>query len=129
MTADEVITYIWLGQAFLVLIPYQGADPDVRAMVRSGNVVYELVRPTNLYLFWYSRAIAQRTAPGVFRALPHVHHGRAFLQPANAPQYPGDMCLARIDALCRPHQRSHHQSPDHCPLVDHIWRGPGRAPE
>ena len=70
MTADEVITYIWLGQAFLVLIPYQGADPDVRAMVRSGNVVYELVRPTNLYFFWYSRAIAQRTAPGVFRALP-----------------------------------------------------------
>ncbi len=53
MTADEVITYIWLGQAFLVIIPYQGADPDVRAMVRSGNVVYELVRPTNLYFFWY----------------------------------------------------------------------------
>ena len=69
MTVDEVVTYIWLGPAFLLLIPYN-ADPDVRDMVRSGNVVYELVRPANLYFFWYSRAIAQRTAPGVFRALP-----------------------------------------------------------
>ena len=69
MTVDEVVTYIWLGQAFLVLIIIH-ADPDVRDMVRSGNVVYELVRPANLYFFWYSRAIAQRTAPGVFRALP-----------------------------------------------------------
>ena len=69
MTVDEVVTYIWLGQAFLVLIIIH-ADPDVCDMVRSGNVVYELVRPANLYFFWYSRAIAQRTAPGVFRALP-----------------------------------------------------------
>ncbi len=69
MTYDEVVTYIWLGQAFLMLLPYN-ADPDIHNMVRSGNVVYELLRPTNLYFFWYSRAIAQRTAPGVFRAIP-----------------------------------------------------------
>ena len=69
MTVDEVVTYIWLGQTFLVLIIIH-ADPDVRDMVRSGNIVYELVRPANLYFFWYSHAIAQRTAPGVFRALP-----------------------------------------------------------
>lgn len=69
MTYDEVVTYIWLSQAFLVLLPYS-ADPDVRSLVRSGNVVYELVRPTNLYFFWFSRSIAQRTAPGIFRAVP-----------------------------------------------------------
>ena len=69
MTYPEVVTYIWLCQAFLVILPFN-ADPDIRAMVRSGNVVYELLRPANLYFFWYSRAIAQRTAPGVFRALP-----------------------------------------------------------
>lgn len=69
MTFDHVVTYIWLSQAFLVLLPFN-ADPDIRTMVRSGNVVYELIRPADLYFFWYSRAIAQRTAPGVFRALP-----------------------------------------------------------
>lgn len=88
MTADEVITYIWLGQAFLVLIPYQGADPDIRAMVRSGNVVYELVRPTNLYFFWYSRAIAQRTAPGVFRALPMFIMAGLFFNMQMPPNIP-----------------------------------------
>jgi ABC-2 type transport system permease protein len=69
MTYDHVVTYLWLSQAFLVLVPFS-ADPDVRSLVRSGNIVYELVRPANLYFFWFSRAIAQRTAPGVFRALP-----------------------------------------------------------
>lgn len=69
MTFDQVVTYIWLSQAFLVILPFN-SDPDIRTMVRSGNIVYELVRPTNLYFFWYSRAIAQRTAPGIFRALP-----------------------------------------------------------
>lgn len=69
MNLDQIITYIWLGQALLVMLPF-GADPDIRTMVRSGNVVYELVRPLNLCTYWYSRAIAQRTAPGLFRALP-----------------------------------------------------------
>lgn len=69
MTYEEVVTYIWLSQAFLVLLPFN-ADSDIRALVRSGNVAYELVRPLNLYAFWYSRAIAQRTAPGLLRAFP-----------------------------------------------------------
>ena len=87
MTVDEVVTYIWLGQAFLVLIPLR-ADPDVRNMVRSGNVVYELVRPANLYFFWYSRAIAQRTAPGVFRALPMFITAGLFFNMQMPPNIP-----------------------------------------
>ena len=87
MTVDEVVTYIWLGQAFLVLIPLR-ADPDVRDMVRSGNVVYELVRPANLYFFWYSRAIAQRTAPGVFRALPMFITASLFFNLQMPPNIP-----------------------------------------
>lgn len=69
LTYEQVVTYVWLSQAFLVLVPFS-ADPDVRSLIRSGNVVYELVRPANLYFFWFSRSIAQRTAPGLFRALP-----------------------------------------------------------
>ncbi|MCZ6633752.1 MAG: hypothetical protein O7G87_10120 [bacterium] len=69
MTFEQIVTYIWLGQALLMLLPFN-ADGDVAGMVRSGNVVYELVRPLNLYFFWYSRAVAQRTAPGLLRALP-----------------------------------------------------------
>jgi len=69
MTLPETITYIWLGQALLLLVPFRG-DAEVRQMIRTGNVAYELVRPTDLYWLWYSRAIAQRVAPVILRAVP-----------------------------------------------------------
>lgn len=87
MTFEEVVTYIWLSQAFLVLLPFN-ADPDVRTLIRSGNVVYELVRPTNLYFFWYSRSIAQRTAPGIFRAVPMFIIAGLFFGLEMPPDFP-----------------------------------------
>jgi len=65
----EVVTYIWLGQAMLGLLPWN-LDPDIRAMVRNGTVAYELLRPIDLYGTWYMRAIAQRTAPTLLRCIP-----------------------------------------------------------
>ena len=35
MELEEVATYIWLGQAFLVLLPWN-VDRDIQAMIRSG---------------------------------------------------------------------------------------------
>ena len=69
MELADVITYIWLGQAFLVVLPWNG-DRDLQAMVRSGGVTYELLRPMNLYNAWYWRAIALRTAPTLLRSIP-----------------------------------------------------------
>ena len=43
---------------------------DVRIMVRTGTVAYELVRPVDLYAFWYSRALANRIAPTLLRSAP-----------------------------------------------------------
>ena len=69
MTLDEVITYVWLGQALLLLLPWR-PDPDIRQLVRTGNVAYELLRPIDLYNLWYARAIAQRIAPAMLRCVP-----------------------------------------------------------
>jgi ABC-2 type transport system permease protein len=69
MTLEDVITYVWLGQALLAFFPWN-ADPEIGAMVRSGNIVYELTRPLDLYSFWFSRAIANRTGPALLRAAP-----------------------------------------------------------
>jgi len=69
MTLPEVITYVWLGQALLALLPWN-VDLDIRDLVRSGNVAYELLRPLDLYTFWYVRAMARRTAPALLRAAP-----------------------------------------------------------
>lgn len=65
----EAVTYIWLGQAMLHLLPWN-LDADIRGMVRNGTVAYELLRPMDLYGAWYMRAIAQRTAPTLLRCVP-----------------------------------------------------------
>ena len=69
MTLDEVTTYIWLGQGFLMLLPWN-QDRDIHALVRSGSVGYELLRPVDLYNLWFTRALAFRTAPMALRAVP-----------------------------------------------------------
>ena len=69
MSYPEVVTYVWLGQAMLALLPWN-ADSELRAMIRTGNVAYELTRPLDLYNFWFSRALAWRTAPTLLRAVP-----------------------------------------------------------
>ncbi len=69
MTFEQVVTYVWLGQACFALLPIN-IEPDVRELVRSGNVAYELLRPIDLYGLWYSRSLAMRLAPTVLRAVP-----------------------------------------------------------
>jgi ABC-2 type transport system permease protein len=69
MTYEQVVTYIWLGQSMLLIVMY-GVDADVRAMIASGTVAYEMLRPMDLYALWYTRAVALRTAPVIMRAAP-----------------------------------------------------------
>ena len=69
MTMDEVRAYIWLGQAFILFIPWI-PDREVLAFMRSGQVGYELLRPVDLYNLWFARAVAFRLAPVALRAAP-----------------------------------------------------------
>ena len=67
MSLGNAITYTWLGQAFLVFLPW-AADPDVAEMVRSGAVAFERLRPVDTYAWWYARALAYSVA----RVLPRA---------------------------------------------------------
>lgn len=78
MNIGEVVSYIWLGQAFLALVPWRG-DPDIVALVRNGGVAYELLRPMNLYRLWFARAVAMRVAPALLRATPLLPIAWCFL--------------------------------------------------
>jgi ABC-2 type transport system permease protein len=69
MAFAQLASYVWLGQALLAMLP-ANADGEVRDMVRSGAIAYELARPVDLYGLWYARAVAQRTAPTLLRAAP-----------------------------------------------------------
>jgi ABC-2 type transport system permease protein len=67
MSFTQAVTYVWLGQAFLALLPWL-ADPEIAQMVASGNIAYERLRPLDTYFFWYARAMAWMIA----RALPRA---------------------------------------------------------
>lgn len=78
MTIQTVVGYVWLGQAFILVQPWS-VDRDVRDQIRSGAVAYELLRPLDLYGFWFSRAIAMKTAPTLLRSIPLLTIALLFL--------------------------------------------------
>ncbi len=78
MALDDVLTYVWLGQAFLALLPWN-IDSDLRTLIRTGGVGYELLRPVDLYGFWYFRALAWRTAPTLMRGVPLIAFAGIFM--------------------------------------------------
>ena len=69
MTFSQVVSYIWLSQAMMRILPWV-PDSDIVKMVRNGNVAYELLRPVDIYGLWYSRAIANLTSPTLLRSVP-----------------------------------------------------------
>ena len=72
MKLNELITYMWLGQAFFSLFFMYYRDTEIFEMIKNGNVSYELVRPKNLYFMWYVKTIAQRLSNVVLRFLPVI---------------------------------------------------------
>ena len=67
MTLANAITYVWLGQALLALLPWSG-DGQVADMVRTGAIGYERLRPVDTYWLWYARSLAGMVA----RVLPRA---------------------------------------------------------
>jgi ABC-2 type transport system permease protein len=69
MSLEQAITFIWLGQALIGLLPWT-LDKEVEEQINTGNVAYELVRPLSLYWIWYFRSFAMRLVPTAMRFIP-----------------------------------------------------------
>lgn len=69
MTLEEAIVYIWLAQIMLGMLPvYLGSD--IPALIRSGDVAFEMLRPVDLYSLWLARQVAFRATTVLLRGLP-----------------------------------------------------------
>ena len=86
MTFEAVVVYIWLGQVFLGLLPWNH-DSELEELFRSGGVAYELLRPLDLYWFWFARTLAFRTAPTLLRMLPGTLFAVAILPVIGLPEW------------------------------------------
>ena len=69
MSFAQIVVYVWLGQVLLVMLPWN-ADAEIQQMFTTGSVAYELLRPLNLYAFWFARTVAFRSAPTLMRMVP-----------------------------------------------------------
>ncbi|RTQ32194.1 ABC transporter permease [Variovorax gossypii] len=67
MSLAQAVTYTWLAQGLLVLLPWLG-DPEVAQAVRTGAVAYDRLRPVDAYALWFVRSagwIAARVLPRI----------------------------------------------------------------
>ncbi|MDP4089638.1 MAG: ABC transporter permease [Bacillota bacterium] len=68
----QLIQVTWLQQSFLVFVILWFRDAELMNLITSGNIAYELCRPTDLYGFWYSKLTAQRLSGAILRCFPII---------------------------------------------------------
>lgn len=72
MTWQELVSFVWLNQAFFYLTYFNLIDLDLYDSIVTGNVSYELVRPISLYWLWYTKLLAKKISGTVLRFLPVI---------------------------------------------------------
>lgn len=68
---EQMITYVWLGQAFLV-IRFLDLPKNCAREIESGNICYKFVRPINLYNLWFAEHLGYKMSATILRCLPLV---------------------------------------------------------
>lgn len=84
----DLVTFVWLQQAFLSFIMLYDWDGELLEMITTGGISYELCRPVKLYLLWYSKLLSKRLARGMLRFAPVLVLG--FIMP-----YPYNLSLPK----------------------------------
>ena len=86
ITLAQAITYTWLGQGLLGLMPWN-ADPEIADAVETGNVAYERLRPVDTHSLWFARAIAQKAGVTALRIVPMFVAAAILLPLAGLPEW------------------------------------------
>ena len=79
----DLISFIWLQQAFLSFIFLYDWDSELLEMITTGGISYELCRPVVVYRVWYMKLLSKRLAMGVLRFAPVVLVGFLMPRPYN----------------------------------------------
>lgn len=80
---NDLVTYVWLQQAFLAFIFLYDWDSELFDMITTGGISYELCRPINLYQIWYVKLFSKRLASGLLRFSPTLIVGFLLPYPYN----------------------------------------------
>ncbi|QAY65731.1 ABC transporter permease [Paenibacillus protaetiae] len=88
MSLQELVAYLWLQQSFLAFVMLWFRDPELFQLITTGNIAYELCRPTGLYGFWYAKLLAQRIASALLRCFPIMLAAMCLPKPYRLPLPP-----------------------------------------
>ena len=69
---SRVASYVWLGQALFRLLPWN-PDPELRDVVRLGDVGLQLAKPLDLYGSWFAKALGYRLSAAITTLYPILY--------------------------------------------------------
>lgn len=70
MPLEELVSFLWLNQAFFALVYMWYKDKEILNMIKNGNVAYELCRPQDLYSMWFFKIFGERLSNVTLRFIP-----------------------------------------------------------
>ena len=98
---SELMSYVWLNQAFIRLIYLSYKDNEIMEKIKKGTVAYELCKPYDLYSWWFLKLLAKRYAECALRCLPVIIIALLLPEPYNLslPESPMYFLLFLITLL------------------------------
>ena len=72
MTIRQMVSYVWLGQAFLEIVQIWGADKEILGQIKTGKIVMDLVKPVDVYNTWFFKTAGRKIARVILRFIPLV---------------------------------------------------------
>ncbi len=90
---SQVVTYVWLQQAFFRAL--FGGEAALNEAIMTGSIAYELCRPVDTYFYWYLRNLAQKAVGSTMRAVPMFLFASLLPEPLSIapPQSPCTLLL------------------------------------
>ncbi len=70
MSFNEIISYVWLNQGFIYLVALRIKDNDIASSIKEGTVAYELLRPYDLYYWWFIKMLCKKYSAAFLRCIP-----------------------------------------------------------
>ena len=70
MGFSQLVSYIWVQEAFLTLLAPRGVSGAAVETIVGGNIAYDLARPMDIYNRWFCEAVADKVSKAALRFVP-----------------------------------------------------------
>lgn len=104
-TAQQTVTYTWLGQALIAPVMIWGWWEIIQT-IRTGEVVTDLLKPMNYFGYWLSRDLGRAVGHALLRGIPTLAIGAILFDlvypesPVQWIAFPVSVALAVMVSFC-----------------------------